>query len=401
MTHPWLAILGINEDATLSPEAARLLSHATLVMGGARHLALAAPHIRGQAHPWPHPITASIPILLAHRPNPAAILASGDPLWFGIATTLLRHVPVSETRIIPAPSSFALAAARLGWPLDTALCLSCCGRPVAALRPHLREGARLLVLSADATTPHEVARHLTAWGFSSSTLHILESLAGPAERIRTATPATIPPATIPPDIVPLNMLAIEVSGAPGLPLTPGLPDTLFDHDGQITKSEIRALTLAALAPRPGELLWDIGAGSGSIGIEWMLRHPANRAIGLERHPARAARARANAQALGTPAYQMVEGQAPEALPTLPPPNAIFLGAAAHTPGVIETAWNALPPGGRLVANAIALPTESALANAQAKYGGTLLRIALERLDQVGTMPAYRPAMTVTQWTLTK
>ena len=391
MTAPWLAILGINEDGALSPEAGSLVSAARLVLGGARHLSLAAPLIRGEARPWPSPMAGAIPGILARRGSPVVVLASGDPLWFGVGSMLLRHVDVAETRIIPAPSAFALAAARLGWAVQDVACLSCCGRPVEALVSHLHDGARMLVLCADASTPAAIRLLLDAQGFAAATMHVLENLGGPQERIR------LDPAFD--DIAPLNMVALTLSG-PGRPLTP-LSDDAFEHDGQITKSEVRAITLAALAPTPGALLWDVGAGSGSVGIEWMRLHPGCRAIGIEARPERAARARRNAAALGVPGLQVLEGSAPQALAGLPPPDAVFLGGGAHREGVIPAAWAALRPGGRLVANAIALPTEAALLAAQARWGGTLLRIGLERLDQVGGMAAFRPAMTVTQWRVTR
>lgn len=398
MTGTWLSILGINEDGALSPEAAALLGAATLVVGGKRHLALAAPLIRGECRRWDSPMDKTLPAILARRPAPVAILASGDPLWFGAATLLLRHIPLTEARILPAPSSFALAAARLGWPLQDASCLSCCGRPIEALIPYLQPGARLLVLCAGPETPGAIARLLQSRQLSASTLHLLESLGAAAERRRTPAPDAMPV-----DIAPLTLLAIEVDGpvAATLPLVPGLDEAWFDHDGQITKREVRAITLAALAPRRGELLWDIGCGSGAVGIEWMLRHPANRAIGLEPRPDRAARARRNALALGVPALEVIEARAPEGCAGLPPPHAVFLGGGAHRPGVIDAAWSALSPGGRLVANAVTLPTEAALTAAQSRLGGALTRIAVERLDQVGGMAAYRPAMTVTQWRIEK
>ena len=401
--HPvttWLAILGIGEDGALGPEAERLLEEATLVVGGARHLALAGARVRGRAMPWPQPMLNGVSALLAHRPGRAAVLASGDPMWFGVGTTLLRHVPGAEIRTVPAVSCFALAAARLGWALDGVACLSCCGRPVAALRPHVQEGRRLFVLSGDAGTPAEVAERLVAWGFGGSVVHVLEALGGPLERIRAGVPEAMPEG-----IGVLNMLGIEVRGGLGLALTPGLEDGLFEHDGQITKREVRALTLSALGPRPGEMLWDVGCGSGSVGIEWMLRDASCRAVGLEAQADRAARARANAVALGVPGLVVVEGRAPDVLVTLgaefEAPDAVFLGGGAQRAGVIEAAWAALRPGGRLVANAVVLATEVALVAAQARFGGSLLRVGLERLDRVGGMAAYRPAMTVTQWTVTK
>lgn len=386
-------IIGVNEDASLTPEAAAALSAASLVVGGHRHLALAAPLITGETLAWPSPMDAAIPAILVH-PGPVAILATGDPLWFGAASLLLRHLPAGTTRIIPALSSFQLAAARLGWALQDTACLSCCGRPVEAIIPHLQPGARLLILSAGPETPAQIETVLTARALDH-TIQILENLGGPTERIKSPLPLAEQGWVT---VSALNLVALTIHGPTGatLSLTPGRPDALFEHDGQITKSDIRALTLAALAPRRGELLWDVGAGSGSVAIEWMLAHPANRAIAIERQPARAARARRNALALGTPALQVIEGAAPEALENLPPPDAIFLGGGAHRAPIIEAAVAA---GARIVANAIALETEAALVAARQRHGGTLTRIAIERLDRVGTMDAYRPAMTVTQWRL--
>ena len=386
---PWLSIIGINEDAHLAPDAIALLQRATLTIGGRRHLALAAPHISGDSLPWPSPMTDAVPAILARRPQPTAILASGDPLWFGVASLVLRHAPIAETRIIPAASAFAQAAARLGWALQDTDCLSCCGRPVESILPHLHPGARLLVLSAGADTPPAIAALLAAHGWAASRLTLLEALGGLDERIHHALPATIHP---------LNLLAIEADG-PARLLSAGLDDALFEHDGQITKSDVRALTLAALAPRHGELLWDLGAGAGSIGIEWLRHHPSLRAVAVERDPARAARIRRNAHALGAPQLDVIEADAETALATLPPPDAIFLGAAI--PALLAPAWPALKLGGRLVANAVTLPAEHALTAAQARHGGTLLRIALERLGSIGPNPAYRPALTVTQWRAVK
>ncbi len=386
-----ISVIGINEDGVLPPDAADAVGAARLVVGGARHLALAARFIHGETLPWPSPIDAAVPRMVA-QDGPVAVLASGDPMWFGVASLLLRHVPLERLRILPAPSSFQLAAARLGWALQDTECLSCCGRPVEAIVPHLQPGARLLVLSAGAATPAAIDRQLQARGVAA-TLRVLDTLGGTGERIHPLDGTE----------TALNIVALEIHGpvAATLPLTPGLADERFEHDGQITKREVRAMTLAALAPRRGELLWDVGCGSGSVGVEWMLAHPANRTIGIDRHPDRAARARRNALALGVPALLVLEGEAPDALSGLPPPHAVFLGGGAHRPGVIDAAWSALRPGGRLVANAIALPTEAALIEAQRRLGGMLTRIGIERLEQVGSMAAYRPAMTVTQWRVEK
>ena len=264
MTAPrWLAILGIGEDgiAGLTAAARALLANAEVVYGGARHLALARELIRGEARAWPSPMQDAWPALLALRPRAVAVLASGDPYCHGVGATLARLVPVEETLCLPAPSAFALACARLGWPAAEVAMLSLCGRPLATLIPHLQPGARLLVLSADATTPHAVADLLRARGFGASRLHVLEALGGPRERVRTLAASE----ALPGDIDRLNLLGIELRAAADalvLPLASGLPDDAFEHDGQLTKQEVRAVTLAALAPRQGEMLWDVGAGSG-------------------------------------------------------------------------------------------------------------------------------------------
>jgi len=396
MNPPWLTILGVNEDGVLSTEARALLADADLVVGGTRHLALVDELSRGDRLVWSNPLAASLDAIMASRPRPVVVLASGDPFYYGIGSTLAGLVPAAERRCLPAPSCIALACARLGWAAQDCAVISFCGRPLAPLAPLLQPGARILALSADAGTPGLVATLLQARGFGPSTLNVLEALSGPHERIRSTTAAWFRLA----DIHPLNLVAIEVAAAPGaqpIPLTSGLPDALFEHDGQITKQEIRAVTLAVLAPRRGELLWDIGAGSGAVGIEWMLRHPANQAVAVERHPERAARAARNAVSLGVPHLHVTGAPAPIALAGLPRPDAVFIGGGAHEPGVIDTVWAALPSDGRLVANAVTVETEAALLAGRARLGGTLSRLSVERLDRIGGMHAYRPAITVTQW----
>ena len=401
MTGRWLTILGIGEDGadSLSPAARGHVEAAALVVGGARHLALADGLIRGERLAWPSPMEDAVPAILARRPTPVVALASGDPYCYGVGALLARHVPVAETLCLPLPSAFAMACARLGWSRQDCAAISFCGRPIEALLPLLQPGARVLALSADAGTPAAVAAYLSAHGFGGSTLHVLEALGGPYEQIRTGLAAHGLDGAH-----PLNTLAIEVvadAGARVLPLSAGLPDDAFEHDGQITKSEVRAVTLSALAPRRGELLWDVGCGSGSIGIEWMLRHSANRAVGIDEHPGRAARAARNAASLGVPDLRVVHGLAPAALAGLPRPDAVFIGGGAHEPGVLDAAWQALPPDGRLVANAVTIETEVALLAARARLGGTLTRLSVERLDAIGTMHGYRPAMTVTQFVVVK
>lgn len=399
---PWLSIVGIGEEGVegLSEAARALVRGAELVVGGERHLALAAPLIRGEAITWPSPLGDAIPQILARRGHPTAVLASGDPFCFGVGVTLARHVAEAERFCLPAPSAFALACARLGWPAQTTSQASLCGRPIEPLAPLLQPGRHLLVLSADETTPSMLAAYLTARGFGPSRLHVLEALGGPNERRRSASAAAFDLA----DIQTLNLVGVEVVAGPGaqvIPLACGLPDEAFEHDGQITKREIRAVTLSALAPCAGELLWDVGGGTGSISIEWMLRHPENRAVTLEPELERAARAARNASRLGVPGLRILAASAPEGLAGLPAPDAVFLGGGASDPAVIETAWTALRSGGRLVANAVTVETEAALLQARARLGGSLTRLSVERLEPIGGMEGFKPARTVTQWTAVK
>lgn len=398
--HPWLSIVGIGEDGAsgLSPAARALIGDAHMVFGGARHLTLAAPLITGTAHAWPSPFADGIAQVLAARGRTVCVLASGDPFLHGVGATLARHVPAREMRVVPAPSAFSLAAARLCWALAETACISLHGREIGRVRPHLHPGSRILALTSDETGPPALAALLTALGFGASRLTVLEALGGPHERIRSAQADGFELA----DIGALNLVALEVEGdAPVVHLGRGLPDDLFAHDGQITRREIRAVTLSALAPRRGELLWDIGAGAGSVAIEWLLCDPSLSAIAIEQDPTRAQRILTNASALGVPQLRLVEGVAPAALTGLPAPDAIFVGGGASEEGVLEAALAALKPGGRIVANGVTLETEAALLALRARLGGDLVRLALTRASPVKGMTGWRPAMPVTQWTWTK
>jgi precorrin-6Y C5,15-methyltransferase (decarboxylating) len=309
-------------------------------------------------------------------------------------------VKAQEMHVIPAPSAFSLAAARLGWALQDVETISLHGRPLDLFRPLLHAGTRILALTSDSEAPAAIARLLTELDFGASRLTVLEALGGPNEKRRAVRADAFDLE----NINPLNVLAIEVDSTSDprvLPLASGLADHLFEHDGQITKREVRAVTLSALAPRRGELLWDIGAGSGSIGIEWMLSHPSMRAIAVEADPTRAVRIRRNASHCGVPGLVVVEGSAPKALAGLDTPDAIFIGGGGSDDGVLETAIEALRPGGRLVANAVTLEMEALLLSRHASFGGDLIRIALSRVTPVGSMQAWRPAMPVTQWTWVK
>ncbi|MDP3416526.1 precorrin-6y C5,15-methyltransferase (decarboxylating) subunit CbiE [Falsiroseomonas sp.] len=393
---PWLSIIGLGEDglAGLGEAARAALAGAGTVFGGARHLRLAAGGITGMAQSWPSPF--SVAPVLALRGQAVAVLASGDPMWHGVGATLLRDIPAGEARVFPQASAASLAATRMGWPLAEVTVLSLHARDPALLRPHLHPGARLILLTSDAAQPAAIAALLAAEGFATSAITVLEALGGSDERLRHATAAAFDLD----GIHPLNTLAIEVLAGPDarwLPRAPGLPDDLFQHDGQLTKREVRAITLAALRPFPGALLWDVGAGAGSIGIEWMLAHPACRAIGIEVRADRAARAEANARALGVPGLRLVSGEAPAAFAGLPPPDALFLGGGANDPCVFDAALAALKRGGVFVANAVTLETEALLLARHAALGGELLRIGLSRAVAVGGMTGWRPAMPVTQW----
>lgn len=401
MIEPWLSIVGLGEDGIdgLSAAAREAVEQADLLAGGARHLKLAA----GFGKPmlaWEVPLEASIPKLLAERGRRVTVLASGDPFWFGVGSTLAARVPLSEMRVWPAPSTFGWAAARLGWPLEQVTTLGLHARPVTMLRPYLTPKARLIVLLRDGAAAALTAAYLEGRGFGDSRLTVLEALGGPRERIRTA----IARAFTLDDIQAPVALAIEAQpddDAVLMPRASGLPDHLFQHDGQLTKREIRAVTMSSLAPTGNELLWDIGAGSGAIGIEWLLSDKSNRAIGIEPRADRLQVARANAAALGVPHLDLRHGRAPQALAGLPTPDAVFIGGGGSEPGTFETVWQALRPGGRLVANAVTLESEALLIAWHARHGGSLLRLAVERAGKVGGFSAWRPAMPIVQWSVQK
>src|SRR5262245_54192126 len=349
----WLSIVGIGEDgvAGLNPIARSLLAQAQIVVGGARHLAMLPPDDPREKLPWTAPIVTSVEAIVRRRGQPICILASGDPMCYGIGVTLTRHVASAEMSIIPAPSAFSLACARLGWPTTEVEMVSLCGRDPALLHAVLYPGARVLVLSAGQHTPALVAGQLTKLGYGNSLLTVLERLGGVHERL-VAGPAASWDAV---DVAALNTIAITCiadPGVTGLSRCAGLPDAAYHHDGQLTKREVRALTLAALAPAPGQLLWAVGAGSGSTGIEWLRSAPRCRAIAIEPHPTRLRYIADNAAALGTPGLKIVAGKAPAALQELPTPDAVFIGGGLTTENLLDTCWQALPTGGRLVANAV-------------------------------------------------
>jgi precorrin-6B C5,15-methyltransferase / cobalt-precorrin-6B C5,C15-methyltransferase len=397
----WLSLIGIGEDGieVLTPAARKLLAQAQLIVGGARHLALAAP-LAAQTMIWPSPIAAAIPQILARRGFPVCVLASGDPFFYGIGGLLSTHVGPDEMQCVPAPSAFSLAAARLLWSLQDCCLVSLHGREFERIIPALQPGAKILSLSWDETTPPRLAKLLCERGLGLSRIVVMEAMGGPRERMRTSSAETFSME----GIDPLNLVAIEIAATAQsriLPVVSGLADSWFETDGQLTKREVRAVALSSLAPRRGELLWDAGAGSGSIAIEWLLCDPANRAIAIEARADRASRIARNALRLGVPHLEIITGTAPEVFANLPRPNAIFIGGGASNTHLLDKAFAVLPQGGRLVVNAVTIETEAELISRFKAQGGDLLRIDIARANPLGSYHGWRPALPVTQWSVTK
>lgn len=395
---PWLSIVGIGEGGmeALSPRAARLLDAAETVFGGSRHLANVPKRVGQERIAWPSPLEEALPWINARRGRPVCVLASGDPFWYGIGATLVRTISPHEMDVVPAPSAFSLAAARMGWPLQETHCLSVHGRALNRVRPWLHDGERLLVLSWDGTTPAALAGFLTASGFGSSRLTVWAHMDGSREHRCDGRAETWGET----ETAALNTVAVECcagGGAAGIAAVPGRPEADFDHDGQISKREIRAVTLAHLAPGRGERLWEIGAGSGAVGIEWMLADPGNRVVALEPNPVRAERIRTNARAFGVPELECVQAAAPEGLAELPRPDAIFIGGGLTTPGLLAACWAALPRGGRLVANSVTLEGDAVLAEAVQDYGGVLVRLAVSYTEALGDLTGWTARRPVTLW----
>ncbi|MEV0702352.1 precorrin-6y C5,15-methyltransferase (decarboxylating) subunit CbiE [Saccharopolyspora sp. NPDC050389] len=395
-------VVGIGADgaAGLSPHAQDIVNSADVLLGSSRQLDL-VPEANGQRVSWPTPMLPALPGLLAeHADRSICVLASGDPMFYGIGATLVKLLGRDRVRIVAHPSSLSLACARMGWPLQETAVVSLVGRPVELLHPRVQPGNRLLVLSSDGSTADDVAALLRARGYGPSNMTVLSELGGAQEERMSSTADGWDR----PVVSPLNVIAIECRPAPDampLPSTPGLPDDAFEHDGQLTKRDVRAITLARLAPTPGQLLWDVGAGAGSIAIEWMRSDPSSRAIAIEHHEDRARRIATNASALGVPGLQVVTGAAPRALDGLDEPDAIFIGGGGTAPGVLEACWAALRRGGRLVVNAVTLELEVLVTDWYGRHGGELVRISVERAAPIGGYTGWRPAMPVTQWAVSK
>jgi precorrin-6Y C5,15-methyltransferase (decarboxylating) len=398
MTKKWLSIIGIGEDGLqgLSSIALSLLKQAKIIVGGVRHLAMLPPDDQRQKIAWTSPFSASVEEVINLRGESVCILASGDPMFYGIGVTLTRRIPIEEMTIIPAPSAFSLACARLGWCFTEVETINLCGRPTSLLQSYIYPGAKLLILSEGKHTPAIVADNLTKRGFGDSEIFILERMGGNDERILQATAGSWENQ----EIASLNTIAVYcIADGEVLPLgkLPGLPDQAYHHDGQLTKREVRAVTLSTLAPLPGELLWDVGAGCGSIGIEWMRSHPRCRAIAIEQNTKRIQYIVDNATALGTPNLQIITGKAPAILSDLPTPDAIFIGGGVTAPEIFNICWTALRSGGRLVANVVTLEGEQILYQWYEKVGGTFTRIAIQRAEPIGKFLGWKAMSPVTQW----
>ena len=412
---PWLTVVGMGDDGPegLAPAARVVVEQARVVVGGRRHLDLLGhldPPGPGERESilWPRPFSALGETLGQLRGRAVCVLATGDPTCYGIGSILAERFGRDAVRIIPAPSAFSLACARLGWAAQEVETLSLHGRPLALVQPFIQPGARLLVLSANASTPVEVARVLRERGYGRSRLTVLSHLGGKNERMHVATADSYRSEDVvrredavrsEAAVADLNTLAVECVADPGAPLiprTPGLADELYEHDGQLTKREVRAITLAALGPAPGQLLWDVGAGCGSVGIEWMRAHPECRAIAIEPDGRRLEMIAANGAALGVPGIEVVKGRAVAALEGLAAPDAVFVGGGITEPGLLERCWAALEPGGRLVANVVSVEGEAVLDRWHRSHGGSLTRIAITRCEPLGRYRGWRPMMPVTQ-----
>lgn len=393
-------VVGVGADgwAGLDPARRTAVETADVLLGGERHLALVPEDVAATRVPWPSPLRENLPALLAeHTGRRVVALASGDPFVSGIGTTLVDLLGPDAVEVLPGVSSVALARARLRWSAETSEVVTLVGRDVQRLVTRLHPGARLLVLCSDASTPARVAALLAAQGYGTSTLTALTNL-GADDETRVDGVA----ATWSAPVGPLTVLAVQVDdGARVLPLVPGLPDDAFEHDGQVTKRDVRASALARLAPTPGALLWDVGAGAGSVAVEWARTHPSCRAVAVERDTERAERVRRNTLALGVPDVQVVTGPAPEALTGLDAPDAVFVGGGSTVEGVLDTCWSALRPGGRLVVHGVTLETERLLLTWHARVGGELVRLLVETAAPLGTFTSWTPARPVTQYSVVK
>lgn len=399
---PWLHVIGIGENGLddLPPRLHPLIAEAEFIVGGRRHLDLIGRQ-HALEHEWHNPLSHSIAEILRWRNRRVVVLASGDPMNFGIGSVLARHIPIDEMKIHPSCSAFSLAAAALGWNLAEVACLSAHNRPMTSLSRELLPGRKLLVLTEDGMSAASCSKWLCEMGYGNSRMHVFEHLGGPKERYFNSIARQWPHDQ---GVADLNILGIECElDGSGMAFShaPGLPDDCYCHDGKITKAEIRALTVSALQPMPGELLWDVGAGCGSVAIEWVRHHRLMQAIAIEQDEAKLHFIAKNAKVMGVPELRIVAGKAPEVLHDLPRPHAIFIGGGAHTHHLIDYCWESLLPGGRIVLNAVTTSAEGIAIAAFEKFGGEMVRLQIQRLAPVGRFKGWKPLMPVTQWRAVK
>ncbi|MHC8507912.1 MAG: precorrin-6y C5,15-methyltransferase (decarboxylating) subunit CbiE [Rhodospirillales bacterium] len=404
MTAPWLSIIGVGDDGLsgLSPSARGLIDRAEVLVGGARHLAMAGAEHPAERVEWTDSVLETAARLPAYAPRRVCVLASGDPMWFGAGVAVCRHVPADQRVVLPAPGAFSLLAARMGWPLADVETVTLHGRPASNLALSVYPCARILALSRGCETPAEAARLLCDLGYPESEITVFEHMNGAAERRIAGRAQDWDARTVSADLNAFAVLCVAGPGAVVRPRAPGLPDDAFEHGGTITKREVRAATLAKLAPTPGELLLDIGLGAGSVAVEWLRLDRRNRAVGVEPDAARAAMALRNAGALGVPHLHVVEGAAPGALDDVrDAPDAVFIGGGAAAPGVMDAAWSKLRPGGRFAANAVTLEARAKLLRAHAQWGGELTEISVSRSAAVGGFTSLKPLTPVLQYAVLK
>ncbi|MGI9355939.1 MAG: precorrin-6y C5,15-methyltransferase (decarboxylating) subunit CbiE [Rhizobiaceae bacterium] len=400
MSDAWLDIVGIGEDgmAGLTAEAREKVDAADVIIGGDRHHDL-SPNVKAERLRWPSPFDAMIDAIRSLKGKRLVILVTGDPLWYSVGARITKAIPANEIRFHPQLSAFQWAACRMGWSLGDCETLTIHGRADSQIVPHIAPGVRLLVLTQNGSSPAAVAQMLTDRGFEDSQMTALAALGGEREEHFDGTAGNWMH-----QVPDFHTLAIECIAGPDAlwyPRTGGLPDDAFEHDGQMTKRDIRAATLAKLAPYPDALLWDIGAGCGSVSIEWMRAVRGAQAIAIEQNEKRRAMIRRNAVTFGVEKAEVVGGEAPAALDSLAQPDAIFIGGGLSTDGVFECAWAALKPGGRLAANTVTLESEAKLIALHAKHGGDLIRLAVQQAEPVGPYRGWRATMPVTQWSLAK
>ncbi len=397
----WLTIIGVGLGGTdgLSSEARHAIGDAEVVAGSQRQLDLLGIDSR-QRYVWPSPLADGLAHVQSLEGRPVVVLASGDPMHYGVGATLAQALEPDAYKVLPAPSAFGLAAARMGWALQDVLCLSLHGRPLETLHSAVGPNEKLLLLTSDGDAPCTIMGLLLQAGYGQSRISVLESLGGVDETRHDLLAEEHDFRTY----AALNVVAVDCridEDVQFLPCVPGLPDGAFLHDGQLTKREIRAATVAALVPTTGQRLWDVGAGSGSVAIEWLRSAPRGRAVAFEREAERVAMIQHNALRLGVPQLAVVEGCAPDVLEGQARPDAIFLGGSVADDNVFNACWRALPSSGRMVANAVTLEGEAALSERHSRFGGELLGIATSHVKSIGRYRAMEPAMTVTQWRVQK